>query len=532
MINMARTFISQPNQVFKTEQYDDTLAPGAALQSDSTNLESDLNALRSQIRKILWAGVSGSWYDAVTTPSGSNSARGLNTLNSDLSDLEQKRFLFRQQNLNLVNVATGSNYALLSPALGNAPANFIVASHPLSASTLATGSLVALLAGTEGTYGSHSLALTSGSSVLTPKNLVIVRDFWSGQRITGSSGRDIYGLLQLEEGGTTGESFNDVDRRTQISFVIEQVINATSSLSAAPTGLIGGKSISYSYVRRVSLDDIPEDAYLSDSIFVDYNDGNSVGTVGLSDITLDRAIDNQVGIASQDQNIDIRLAAGVHWAFLSGTKELWRLDSSDSNDVLTVAVDRFSVSSSFASTFQSGISVSTGSTPINIGHVAGTIATLSGSNLVLSGGAQLNFSDIFGPQSTVATGMIPLATSTLQWNEYASSFGQRSLLGALTFLSQSLSSSMSRLRFVAGVNTSVAPDTNITFPTNLDAPLGSLVGKDFKQNVNIYFNGLLLVPGNTLEANDVYPGDDLSSGDLKFPYLVRSGSQITMEIFA
>lgn len=528
---MARTFISQPTQIFRTENYDDTLAAGAALQVSSSNIETDLNAIRSQVRKILWAGVSGSWYDAITAPSGGLSARGLNTINTDLTDLEQKRFLYRQQNLNLVNVATGSNFALLSVSLGTAPVSPFVISHPLSASSFATGTLVALLAGTEGSYGAHSVALTSGSSVLSPKNLVIVRDFWTGQRITGSSGRDIYGLLQIG-GGITGQSFNDTTNRAQISFVIEQVTNSTSSLQPAPTNLIGGKTVSYSYVKRVALDDIPEDAYLSDAIFIDYNDGNSVGSVSLSDISLDRAIDNQVGTVSQDQNIDIRLAAGVHWAFLSGTKELWRIDSSDTADVLTVAIDRFSVSSSNASAFQSGISVATGSTAINVGLVAGTIATPSGSNLILSGGARLNLSDNFGPLSTYTGGMIPLATASTQWNDFFTGFGQQSILGAFNYLSQSLSQSNGkRVRYTAGVTATVVADVNVTFPTNLDAQLGSYVGRDFKKDINIYLNGTLLLPGDATQTNDVYPGTTQSTGDLKFPYQLRSGTLITMEIF-
>lgn len=389
-----------------------------------------------------------------------------------------------------------------------------------------------MLAGTEGAYGAFSIAQTSGSSRLTPKNLVIVRDYWTGQRITGSSGRDIYGLLQVE-GGITGQSFNDTTRRTQISFVIETITAQTSSLTAASAGLIGGKTISYSYVRRVSLDDIPEDAYLSDSIFIDYNDGSSSGSgnANVSDITLDRAIDNQSGIVSQDQNIDIRLAAGTHWAFLSGTKELWRLDSSDSTDVLTVAVDRFAVSSSNPAVFSSGISVATGSTAINLGLVAGTIATLSASNLILSGGAQLGLSDIFGPQSTYSGGFIPLATSTIQWNSFVSGFGQSSILAAFTTLSQSISSSVKRRRYTAGVNSDVSANTNVTFGSNLDAVLGSYVGRDFKKDLNLHLNGQLLLPGDTVETNDVYPGTAASTGDLKFPFPVRSGTILSMEIF-
>lgn len=526
---MARTFVSQPQQVFRSERFNDTLTTGISLQSSSTTLETDLNALRTQVRQILWANVSGSWYDVVTAPSGGLSARGLNTLNTDLTDLEQKRFLFRVQNLNLVDVATGSNFALLSVSLGTAPVSFAAVG-----TGIATGSVVASLSGGEGTYAAASLAQVSGSSVLTPKNLVIVRDAWTGLHITGTSGKDIYGLMQVEAGVVSGDAFNDSTHRTQISFVEETVVLGTSSLRQTLGARIGGQTIMYSYVKRTALDNIPEDAYMSNTIFVDLNEGTSTGggAAQLTDITLDRAIDNQAGTVTQDQNIDIRIAAGFHWAFLSGTKELWRLDSSDSTDTLVTAVDRFSVSSSFPSTFQSGISVATGSTSINVGVVAGTVGTQSGSNLILSGGAQLGFSDFFGPSSTFVGGIVPLATSTAQWNTYVTDFGQNSLLGALHFLSASLSGSNKRIRFNGGITTTVSADTNVTFPTNIDAQLGSYVGRDFKKDISIHLNGTLLLPAyNVVEGNDVYPGTTPSTGDLKFPYELRSGSQITLEIY-
>ena len=254
---MARTFVSQPNQIFSSENYDDALSVGSTLQTGATHLERDLNALRTQIRQVLWAGVSGSWYDAVTAPSGSNSARGLNTINTDLSDLEQKRFLFRRQNLNMVNVATGSNFATLSTSLGTTPANYAVVYHPLLVLTYATGTLVAALSGSEGTFGAHSVALVSGATELTPKNLVLVRDAWTGLHLTGSSGKDIYGLLQVESGTLTGEAFNDTTKRTQLSFVREVVVNGTGSFVAVASADVGGRTIMYSYVRRTALDDIP-----------------------------------------------------------------------------------------------------------------------------------------------------------------------------------------------------------------------------------------------------------------------------------
>lgn len=534
---MARTFIHQPTQIFRSHQFDDNVAAGSALQTNSTTIESDLNALRSQVRRLLWAGVSGSWYDAITAPSGTNSARGLNTINTDLTDLEQKRFLFRRQALNVVNIATGSNFALLSSSLGTAPASFAVTSHPNLSLSFATGSIVALLSGAEGAYGSHSLAQTSGSSVLSPKNLVIVRDAWSGAHLTASNGKDVYGLLQAESAVVTGDAFNDTNRRTQISFVYEQVTNQTSSLAAASSTLVGGRSIMYSYVRRTALDDIPEDAYLSDSIFVDRvesSGGGSSGNANLTDITLDRAIDNQAGTVTQTQNIAIQIAAGFNWTFLSGTKELWQIASSDSTDLMTVNVDRISFSSSFVSTFNQGISVATGSSQVNVGVIAGAVNTLSGTTLLLSGGSQLQFTDFYGAASNYSGGKIPLATTTAEWNNFVAGFGNtQTILGAFTTLSQSISSSVGeRVRYNAGVTADVSADTNITFPTNLDAALGSYVAKDFRKDVEIYYNGILLLPGSSsFSSNDVYPGNSHASGDLKFPYTVRSGSLISMVIY-
>ena len=529
---MARSFLSQPTQVFNSELYDDTLTTGVTLQTNSVSLEGDLNSIRTQLRQILWANVSGSWYDAVTAPSGGLSARGLNTINVDLTDLEQKRFLFRSQSLNLVNVATGSTFAELSNSLGTAPSNFAAVN-----ATFASGTVVALLSGTEGAFGTPSLAQVSGSTVITPKNLVIVRDAWTHYPLTASmTGQQIFGLLQAESGTLTGDAFNDVDRRTQISFVVEAMSNGTSSLTAAPAADIGGRTITYMYTRRTALDNIPEDAYLSDTIFADMAGFVSASSVVVfSDITLQNAINNQIGNVSQNKNINIVLGAGFSWAYLSGTKELWKVTSSDTEDLLTVNVDRIAMSSSFATTFQQGISVATSSvlSQVDIGLIAGTVNTLSGTQLVLSGGSTLGFSDFFGPSSTYSGGIIPLATGTIEWNRFVTGYGNSSILGAFYFLSQSLSASaQQRLRFTAGVTTTVNANTNVTFPTNLDAALGNYVAKNFLKEVNVFLNGQLLFPGATAgDPNDVYPGTAPASGDLRFPYKLRSGSIISMEIF-
>lgn len=523
---MSRTFISQPTQIFNSEQYNDALTTGISLQTSSLSIQDDLNALRTQVRQLLWANVSGSWYDTITAPSGGLSGRGLNTVNTDLTDLEQKRFLFRKQNLNMVSVASASNFVVLNVSQGTSPVNFAAVG-----SGIATGSVVASIAGSG--FGAHSISQVSGSSVITPKNLVVIRDAFSHSTLTSSIGQEIFGLLQVSSSVANGDAFDDVTKRVQISFIHEVVASNTSSLQPVQVTDIGGKILNYTYVTRTALDNIPEDAYLSDQIFIDIVASIASSSLSLGDITLQNAINQQVGTVTQNKNVAVAIGAGFSWAYLSGSKKLWELVSSDTTDTLTIAVDRIAMSSSFPTSFQQGITVATGSSQINIGLLSGVINTLTGTQLVLSGGSTLGFSDNFGPNSTYTGGIIPFATSTLEWSNFASGFGnQTSILGAMYVLSQSVSSSAKpRKRFNAGVTTPVSAGTNITFPTNLDATLGNYVTKNFLTEVNVYLNGVLLFPGTTTNQNDVYPGTAPATGDIKLAASIRSGSVLSMEIF-
>jgi hypothetical protein len=275
---------------------------------------------------------------------------------------------------------------------------------------------------------------------------------------------------------------------------------------------------------------------LTNNIFIDLPEAFSGSFASLSDITLQNAINNQVGTVLMGQNIAISMAAGTSWTYVSGTQQLWSLASSNTADSLTVNVDNFNVSGTNPVAFQQGIMVATGSTQINIGvsPLTGTIATLNGSNLVLSGGNRLIFGDNYGGSSTYPGGAIPLSTSSIEWNNYYASFGASSILGALNALTQSISASASsqRIRYNAGVTTTLSPDVNVTFPTNLDGQLGDYSTKNFVNDVNIYLNGVLLLPGTSVSnPNDVYPGTSPAGGDLRFTMKLRSGSQIAMEIF-
>ena len=521
---MARTFISQPTQVFSSEVYDDTWASGDGLQTGSTNIEYDLNALRSQVRRIWWGDpVTGNWYDGVT---GSLNPRGLNVVNTGLYNIEQKMFMFRRQAaLNTgIYVPSGSNFVLLSASLSQTPADPMA----IGASAL-TGSVVALLSGSSGTYGSFSIAQVSGSSPITPKNVCVVRDAFTGDPIIDftSGSREVYALIQVESGSISGDSFNDSNRRSQLSFIVEGV----SGTLVPATGLqIGGHTINYQYNTRVNFSSMPEDAYLSDTLFVDVI--VTSGSALFSDITLQNAINNQVGAVTQNKNITDIINAGFSWTFQSGTTALWQLASSNTGNSLVTNVANWSLSSSNPAGFQQGITVATGSTPISIGVTPGTVSTLTASNLVLSGGKWLVFGD--GNQiGTPFSNGVSLSTSSAEWNTFASYFGtSTSVLGALNSLSASISGSVKRLRYNAGVISNLGANVNVTYPTNLDAQLPSWAGKNFVTDFNIYVNGVLLLPSTgTGDLNDVYPGTTAATGDLKFTFKLRSGSIVTVEKF-
>lgn len=61
--------IKQNTQINKSTVYDDTLPSGVTLESGSESLEDDLNAIRSQLEKIIG---SGNWYDVYVAPAGTD----------------------------------------------------------------------------------------------------------------------------------------------------------------------------------------------------------------------------------------------------------------------------------------------------------------------------------------------------------------------------------------------------------------------------------------------------------------------------
>ena len=92
---MARTFLRQDTQVRNSDIYSDAIAPTeAAYETNPTNVETDLNNMRSQLHNLM-KNHAGNWWDDLNVPSTleSGTQRGVNDLNTSLHAVEKKRVL-------------------------------------------------------------------------------------------------------------------------------------------------------------------------------------------------------------------------------------------------------------------------------------------------------------------------------------------------------------------------------------------------------------------------------------------------------
>lgn len=519
---MGRTFLRQDTQIYNSDVYDDTLSAGSTLESAPTNIETDLNGARSQLKRAIWADTAGNWYDDIQTVNGKK--RALTQLNTDLDDIEEKRVLFRMvKQTPDVTVSASNNFAVLSVSSGEAPTE----TAAVGAGT-AEGAVVALLAGTSGT---HSLNLVSGPNALAPKNLVIIRDATTGQALQ-SGGEDIFGLLQAESIVVDGDAFDDTTKQAQISFVISNA--GRTALVACPVADIEGKTVNYAYVRRVKFDNLPEYAFLT---------GAFVDETSASEITLDRAIDNQSGAATQVQNIDWTIADTFTLDFQDspGTRDLLSIKPNVAGDEIELNIDDLDINNVNRADFLNGVRFDSGGTAIDVGDVAGTIssagllALLSGGSSDLRLNAASEFDLIDGNKSgSTYAGQLKLSDTSQEWSDFETAYnGEVSILRAL-YLAKS-----SRTKTVAVVTAaSIAADVNVTGAggsPNIDAQFPDYTSKNFLTDLNIYLNGQLLRNGANSGANhDVYPGTSTADGDLKFEFPLKGGSKpdvITVEIF-
>lgn len=516
---MARTFLRQDTQVRNSDVYSDAIAPTeAAFETNPTNIETDLNNIRSQLHNLL-KNQAGNWWDDLNIPSAldTGAQRGVNDLNTDLHALERKRVLVKAVSLADVTVGAASNWVILGS--GELPPNTTAA---VGAVTTA-GTIVATHGGT---FGTHALDEVSGTNAIVPKNLVEVVDGATRDPIL-SGGRVIYGLLQGESGVVDASTITiTTPNRVQVSFV--RINTAGDDLEAVPTTDIENKIVNFAFTERKALEDLNEADFLRGAI-TDVPAGTTV--------TRQVAYDNQ-GATPVDVTTNSILdleGPGLTWAIRDDLEaNLFVITEGSAGGTSEVqiagAVDTFNVDA-VANDFLNGASFDTGAagTTINVGVTANQIdaggalkIVSTAADLSLAAGLELNLTDSYRAGSTwsLADG-IALANSSQEWTDFETAFGEVSLLNAIY---QSYTGANFN-KTCANVTATTVADTDVGGVgggTNLDAQIHDLSGGTFISDHDIFLNGQLLRNGADAAANnDVYPGTSLANGQLKFEFTVK-----------
>lgn len=278
------TKIRQNTQAWNSGTYDDTIAPTLAdFETNPVNLEEDFNNLRSQVNNMLNA-QTGNWYDNPFI--GGSPDLPI----SGTSSLNQVPIGCFTDLLTNVTVSNTQNWQILSVAGSEAP------SVPGSLANTTEGAIVAQSASSGAAFDAFELTERTGSTAISPNNLLLVRDATTLQPLQ-SGGRDIFGLLQVESTFVDGSNFNDVSagNRVKISFV--RIDAAGTDLEACPVADIENEVIQYNYPSVVFFKNVDPSCFTGGRGFVDqaasvdvtlqnaYNNGNTIVTAGATDIS-------------------------------------------------------------------------------------------------------------------------------------------------------------------------------------------------------------------------------------------------------
>ena len=513
---MARTFLRQDTQIRNSDLYDDTLAAGVTLESGATEIERDLNGVRSQLNRLIWSTTSGNWYDDIPTINGKK--RAVRDLNFDLDELETQKLLCRESLLTDVTVTAAQNWEILTAGSLETPPDVAAVALTVDGAVVAQSALSGV------GFNVFELTELAGPNAIYPKNLMIVRDSTTGQ-VLQSSGRDIFALLQYESTGVDGAAFNDTSagNRAKLSFVRQNA--ALDDLEACPVADIAGKTINYAYVVRYQLDNIPEDCFLGQSSFVDASSN--------TDITRQRAYDNQAAtVVEQATNATLDLnAAGIAWVIrdLVNTNLFKILEGSTggtSEIQLGTDVDVFNVDAQL-NDFAKGLKTATGGVEIDIGTTViantGTIETTGTDDLRLFGARELFLDDSNQVGSTWAqTNGIKLSDTTAEWDDYEAAFGGEVSLLRGIYLAKTAGAR--GVKTYANVTATTAANLNVSLAdANLDVALPAMFAGTFTLDYDVFLNGDLIRPGANSGANhDYYPGTVLTpAAQLKFEFTVK-----------
>jgi hypothetical protein len=388
----------------------------------------------------------------------------------------------------------------------------------------ALGAIVATLAGD---VGANDLAEVSSTNPTVPKNRCLVRDadLREGLVATGAyAGKQIYALIQAEDGTADGESFNDTDKQVQLSFVM--IVD--DDMVPAPGQDIGGGVIEYIYPKRVSLDTLPEDCGFPGFAFTD-------GSASVS-VTLDNAIDNQgTTPATQETDIFWDITTGNELHFRDNASvEFFGLHEGSAGGTTEVhihaATDIFD-SEAVLNDFANGARFDTDGTTIKVGETAGQIdsagelklLSAASSDMTLQSANEILFIDANKGLSGFS-GDAKLSETSGEWDAYETAFGEVSLLNAIVQAYDAVGNVQKTCANVT-LNTNEDVDVGGTAGgANLDAQIHDISGGTFITDHDVFVNGQMLRGGVDASANnDYYPGTSLALGQLKMEFKLKSG---------
>ena len=484
---MPLTLMRQDHIRTEGSSIDDSLTPSDH-DSSAVTLEDTVNYLASQLADILGET---NWENAPDLSIATMAAK---------TWLDDKLGLRRLQHATAsapkdITVPSSQNYVVLSAASSEPP------SRDAAFGSTTIGAVCAELG--VGELGSHQLTEITGLTTLSPKNLCLIWDGSTGDPIE-SSNRQVYALLQIENGAVDGDPFDDTNNQGQLSFVRP---NATyDDLEACPVADIETKVINYAYADREYLVNWSEQDWLQDFSLVD------MAAAGVA-ISMDTAYDGGSVVAVDDTNVEFRLTDDKTFEVSdsSGTAKILQVqalsagDEVEINGLLDLNGDLDGGSNK--ATFNS----------VEIGGAAGRVSSTT--NLDLQAAADILF-------TTSRESGLALDDATA--GAISALFGQSfaSVSAAIKYAGEHGGVDLTIGVFVASSN--YAQDANIPGGAGgLDISSPHSIDMNTPSGVDtiIFFNGQLMYGGNVTTQNDVYAGDTPANGDIKVdhPRGVRTG---------
>jgi hypothetical protein len=484
--------------VRRADVFDDTLTAAqiAAIEGAATDDENFQEGVRSQSNRMIGAT---NWHDGVADQA--SDPRSLKTLSDSVYSKKQLNW---RTILVDVTVTAAQNWEVLSVAGSETPSQ--------TAAVGAVSTTGAVVAFHTGTFGTHALDEVAGLNAIRPKNLVLVRDSTSMDKIL-SGGREVFGLLQSEI-ATDGHTFNDTDQQVQISFVRET--SGGSDLEACPVGDIAGKTINYQYAIRANFKDINE----QDTLFWDFVD--PVAGAGTPTLTQVYQSGNTLTVSNAEGDFIVNLSDNTtEFDVQSGGSSVFQVqrDGSANIDVLiggTGTVQDLDVNTTNSPDFNQGIAVATAGQTVNVGITSGQLDSTSiilratGTDAtVYSDSGEVKYRDSRETTALPFTDATAGAISALGPGSHASiaaAIKYAMDVADLDIFRQTLSSNYGQ-----DVNVPGGGWINLT---NRSIDMETLSTVD----TLIFLNGSLLNGGNGTTNNDVYAGDTPANGDLKFDF--------------